>query len=202
MASAPANNGKLRFRVRFGPYELDPNARVLRKGGTPVHLPEQPWQVLCALLERPGAVVTREELQERLWPGTFVDFEKSLNKVVNKLREALSDSADKPRFVETVVRQGYRFIAPVEIEFPSPSAAAVPDGISGSAVQPGRASGLCRRRAKSRLPQACDRGSGCRGNGTRGGWLLVAAAGNISRGSPSSSAAVLAGTSTHAFFLA
>ena len=136
MASAPANNGKLRFRVRFGPYELDPNARVLRKGGTPVHLPEQPWQVLCALLERPGAVVTREELQERLWPGTFVDFEKSLNKVVNKLREALSDSADKPRFVETVVRQGYRFIAPVEIEFPSPSAAAVPDGISGSAVQP------------------------------------------------------------------
>ena len=114
LASASPNSGKLHLRFRFGPYEVDPDARTLRKGGTPIHLPEQPWQVLCALLERPGAVVTREQLQERLWPGTFVDFEKGLNRAVNKLREVLSDSAEKPRFVETVVGQGYRFIAPVE----------------------------------------------------------------------------------------
>ena len=114
LASASPNSGKLHLRFRFGPYEVDPDARTLRKGGTPIHLPEQPWQVLCALLERPGAVVTREQLQERLWRGTFVDFEKGLNRAVNKLREVLSDSAEKPRFVETVVGQGYRFIAPVE----------------------------------------------------------------------------------------
>ena len=106
--------------IRFGPYELDPEAHVLRKGGTPIRLQEQPWLVLCALVEKPGSVVTRDELQKRLWPeGTFVDFEQSLNKAVNKLREALSDSADKPRYIETLARQGYRFIAPVEVKQPA-----------------------------------------------------------------------------------
>jgi DNA-binding winged helix-turn-helix (wHTH) protein/Tol biopolymer transport system component len=108
-------------KIRFGPYELDEAARELRKNGLSVHLQDQPWEVLRALLERPGEVVSREELRRRLWPdGTYVDYEQSLNKAVNKLREALCDSADKPRYVETVSRRGYRFVAAVELERPKP----------------------------------------------------------------------------------
>jgi TolB-like protein/DNA-binding winged helix-turn-helix (wHTH) protein/Tfp pilus assembly protein PilF len=99
----------------FGGFELDLRSGELRKQGIKVRLQEQPFQVLSMLLERPGEVVTREELRQRLWPeDTFVDFDHSLNTAVNKLREALSDSADAPRFVETLPRRGYRFIAPVE----------------------------------------------------------------------------------------
>ena len=106
--------------VRFGLFEADLAAGELRKRGRKVPLQEQPWQVLCALLEKPGAVVSREELQKRLWPdGTFVDFELSLNKAVNRLREALSDSPDNPRFIETLPRKGYRFIAPVGVVEPA-----------------------------------------------------------------------------------
>lgn len=113
--SAFLNSGKPLVRVRFGPYDLDPEAHVLRKRGISIRLQEQPWQVLCALLEKPGEVVTREELQKRLWPeGTFVDFDQSLNKAVNKLRDALSDTAGEPRYVETLARRGYRFVADVE----------------------------------------------------------------------------------------
>ncbi len=103
--------------VRFGPFELDVRSGELQYNGRKDLLHEQPFQVLLALLERPGELVSREELIRRLWPdGTFVDYERGLNKAVNKLRDALRDSADSPRFIETIPRRGYRFIAPLEIE--------------------------------------------------------------------------------------
>src|SRR5215212_10223743 len=98
--------------LRFGPFELDVRSRELRKGRTRVRLQEQPFEILRMMLEKPGHVVTREELCSRLWPnGTFVDFEHSLNAAVKRLRAALGDEADNPRFVETLPRRGYRFIA-------------------------------------------------------------------------------------------
>jgi TolB-like protein/Tfp pilus assembly protein PilF/DNA-binding winged helix-turn-helix (wHTH) protein len=100
---------------RFGPFELDVREKELRKHGTRVKLQGQPFLVLRRLLENGNRLVTREELRRELWPeDTFVDFEHSLNEAVNKVRFALGDSASKPRFVETVPRSGYRFIAPVE----------------------------------------------------------------------------------------
>jgi TolB-like protein/DNA-binding winged helix-turn-helix (wHTH) protein/tetratricopeptide (TPR) repeat protein len=111
--------------VRFAAFEADLHTRELRKHGVRVKLEDQPFQILAALLDRPGDVVTRAELQARLWPdGTFVDFEKSLTKAVNKLRAALGDSAATPRYVETLARRGYRFIAPVEA--PSQASAGLP----------------------------------------------------------------------------
>lgn len=100
--------------VRFGTFKVDLQAGELRKGGLKLKLTGQPFQVLAILLERPGEVVTREELQKRLWPDTFVDVEHNLNTAINKIREALGDSAETPGFVETLPRRGYRFIAPVE----------------------------------------------------------------------------------------
>jgi DNA-binding winged helix-turn-helix (wHTH) protein len=100
--------------LRFGIFELDLAAAELRKNGVRIRLQEQPFQVLTLLLERPGEVVSREDLRQRLWPAdTFVDFDHSLNTAVNKLREALGDSASSPRYVETLARRGYRFVAPV-----------------------------------------------------------------------------------------
>jgi cholera toxin transcriptional activator len=100
---------------RFGVYEADVATGELRKSGARLRLQEQPFQVLLCLLERPGEIVTRDELRQRLWPtDTFVDFDHSLNTIVNKLREALGDSASNPRFIETLARRGYRFLAPVE----------------------------------------------------------------------------------------
>src|SRR3984957_13710571 len=97
--------------VRFGPFELDLNVWQLRKGGIRVKIPQQPLQLLAMLLERPGLVVSREELRQRLWPSdVFVDFDHGLNKNVQKLREALSDSSDSPRYIETIPRTGYRFV--------------------------------------------------------------------------------------------
>ncbi|MGD0580652.1 MAG: tetratricopeptide repeat protein [Bryobacteraceae bacterium] len=104
------------YRVCFGVFEVDRRARELRKHGVRIRLEDQPFEVLAALLERPGEVVTRGELQARIWPdGTFVDFDKSLTKAINKVRTALGDSADNPRFIETLSRRGYRFIAPVTV---------------------------------------------------------------------------------------
>ena len=101
--------------VHFGVYELDFGTGELRKGGLKIKLQGQPFHVLAVLLEHPGELVTREELLSRLWPsGTFVDFDHGLNVAVKKLRRALSDSADNPRFIETLSRRGYRFVAPVE----------------------------------------------------------------------------------------
>jgi DNA-binding winged helix-turn-helix (wHTH) protein len=100
--------------LRFGVFEVDRAAGELRKSGVRIRLQEQPFQVLSALLENAGRVVTREDLREKIWPSdTFVDFDHSLNTAVNKIREALGDSASSPRFVETLARRGYRFIAPV-----------------------------------------------------------------------------------------
>ncbi len=111
---------------RFGLYEADVATGELRKNGSKLRLQEQPFQVLLALLERPGEVVTRDELRQRLWPAdTFVDFDHSLNTAINKLRDALGDTANNPRFIETLARRGYRFIAPLQAEAPS-AAAAVP----------------------------------------------------------------------------
>ena len=102
---------------RFGTFEVDLRARELRKGGIRIRLQDQPFEILALLLERPGEVVTREELRQRLWPaGTFVDFEHSLNAAIKRLRAALGDDADNPRFVETLHKRGYRFIAAVETD--------------------------------------------------------------------------------------
>jgi DNA-binding winged helix-turn-helix (wHTH) protein/Tol biopolymer transport system component len=102
--------------VRFGAFEADLQTGELRKDGVKLKFGGQPFLVLAILLERPGDVVTREELQKRLWPDTFVDVERNLNTAVNKIREVLGDSAETPRFIETLPRRGYRFIAPVELE--------------------------------------------------------------------------------------
>jgi DNA-binding winged helix-turn-helix (wHTH) protein len=102
---------------RFGVYEADLQARELRKQGRQLRLQDQPFAILAMLLERAGTVVTREELRERLWPSdTFVDFDHSLNTAVNKLREVLGDSATRPRFIETLARRGYRFVAEVQAD--------------------------------------------------------------------------------------
>src|SRR5262245_28280478 len=100
--------------LRFESFELDTRSRELRRGGTRIRLQEQPFEILRMMLERPGDLVTRDELARRLWPaGTFVDFEHSLNAAVKRLRAALGDDADNPRYVETLPRRGYRFIAPL-----------------------------------------------------------------------------------------
>jgi TolB-like protein/DNA-binding winged helix-turn-helix (wHTH) protein len=105
-----------RRSVQFGPFTLDIPAGELHKNGSKIRIPEQPFQVLLLLLDRPGEVVTREELQQKLWPAdTFVDFEHSINAAVKRLREALGDSADSPRFIETLPRRGYRFLCPINV---------------------------------------------------------------------------------------
>jgi TolB-like protein/DNA-binding winged helix-turn-helix (wHTH) protein/Flp pilus assembly protein TadD len=102
-------------RLRFGVFEMDLQTGELRKHGMQVRLQKQPFQVLAMLLQHTGEVVTREELQKELWPAdTFVDFDHGLNKAINKIREAIGDSAESPRFVETVSRRGYRFLAEVK----------------------------------------------------------------------------------------
>src|SRR5947199_8487580 len=103
-------------RLRFGVFEVDLRAGELRKHGVRLRLQEQPFQLLAMLLERRGETVTREELRNRLWTAeTFVDFDHGVNKAINRIREALGDSATSPRFVETVARRGYRFIADVTV---------------------------------------------------------------------------------------
>ncbi len=110
----PQNNSKV---ARFGVFEVDLRAGELRKSGVKLRLQGQPFQVLALLLEHAGDVVTREELQQKLWPSdTFVDFDHSLNTAINKVRDVLGDSASSPRYVETLARRGYRFIAPVQSE--------------------------------------------------------------------------------------
>lgn len=114
----PANSRRI---FRFGAFEADPLTGELRKSGVRIRLQEQPFQVLLVLLERPGELVSREELRRRLWPAdTFVDFDHSLNTVINKLRDALGDTAANPRFIETLARRGYRFLPPVHANGESP----------------------------------------------------------------------------------
>jgi Tol biopolymer transport system component/DNA-binding winged helix-turn-helix (wHTH) protein len=123
--------------IRFGLFELDLQTRELRKSGVRIKLQDQPFQILTALLERPGEIVTREELQKRLWPAdTFVDFDLSLNSAVKKLRVALSDDSENPRFIETLYRRGYRFIGPVSGGFQTNGAAQPELATSGWQVVP------------------------------------------------------------------
>jgi DNA-binding winged helix-turn-helix (wHTH) protein len=97
--------------IQFGVFEVNLRAGELRKRGIKIKLQEQPLQILQILLDNPGTVVTREELQQKIWPAdTFVDFDHGLNNAIRRLREALGDSADTPRYIETVARRGYRFI--------------------------------------------------------------------------------------------
>ena len=100
--------------IRFGVFTLEPDSGALCKRGAPVKLQDQCFQMLSILLEHPNQVVTREELRARLWPDTYVDFDVALNTAITKMRRALGDSAENPRFIETVPKRGYRFIAPVE----------------------------------------------------------------------------------------
>src|SRR6516165_10853260 len=104
-----------RRRVQFDAFDVDLRSEELRRHGRRLRLPRQSFQILALLLERAGELVTREQLCQRIWAaGTFVDFEHGLNAAVNRLREVLGDSADAPRFIETLPKRGYRFIAPVE----------------------------------------------------------------------------------------
>jgi Tol biopolymer transport system component/DNA-binding winged helix-turn-helix (wHTH) protein len=139
--------------VRFGVFEVELRTAELRKQGVRIRLPSQSFQVLEALLLRPGELVTREELKQKLWPSdTFGDFEHGLNAAVNRVREALGDSSDNPRFVETLPRRGYRFIAPVdrgdlEADVPPESVPALPqNGQSTKADTASQPSRLSRRR--------------------------------------------------------
>lgn len=120
-------------RLRFGVFEVDLRNSELRKQGLKVRLQAQPFEVLVMLLEQQGQVVSREEIQKKLWPAnTFVDFDHGLNKAINKIREALGDSAETPRFVETVSRRGYRFLAEVHAERPTEAAESPRPGSSSA----------------------------------------------------------------------
>src|ERR1700757_3269268 len=112
---SPINRTESLARViRFGPFELDVRAAELNKNGRKILLQEQPFQILLMLLERPGDVVLREEIRQKLWPNdTVVEFAPSINAAIQRLREALGDSADEPRYVETVARRGYRLLEKV-----------------------------------------------------------------------------------------
>ena len=118
---------------RFGVFELDASSGELRRNGTVVKLREQPARILLLLLEHAGQMVTREQLRQHLWPSdTFVDFDHSLNSAVMKLREALGDSADKPLYIETIPKKGYRFVAPVSQPGDTQNGGASPQATAGS----------------------------------------------------------------------
>jgi DNA-binding winged helix-turn-helix (wHTH) protein/tetratricopeptide (TPR) repeat protein len=127
-----------RGTCRFGVYEFNLRAHELRKHGVQVRLRGQAFELLAMLLERPGEVVSREEMQTRLWPGdTFVDFERSLNSAIRKLRAVLGDSPERPMYLETIPRVGYRFIAPVRVLDPAPPTAVPPSAAAGTRETPG-----------------------------------------------------------------
>lgn len=121
-------------RVRFGAFEVDLHSGELCKQGIKIKLHDQPFQVLAMLLNQPSELVTREQLHQKLWPAaTFVDFDVGLNSAIKRLRDALSDSADSPRYIETLPRRGYRFIASVEDAIPATAPGPVPSIGAGQA---------------------------------------------------------------------
>src|SRR5437879_5116958 len=136
-------------RLRFGVFEADPRIGELTKQGKRLPLQEQPFQLLAMLLERPGELVSREELRAKIWPQTIVDFDHGLNKAISKIRDALGDSAENPRFIETVARRGYRFLADVAVVQDGP-----PQTAAGEAAVQADAGPLARREAgtSSRRP--------------------------------------------------
>src|SRR3984957_16741468 len=108
-------------RYRFGPFELNTGEEPLARNGTRVKVQDLPYRLLVMLLDRPGEIVTREEVRQRLWPdNTFVEFDRSLGVAIRKVREALDDDAEAPRYVETIPRRGYRFLAPVTVQVDDP----------------------------------------------------------------------------------
>jgi TolB-like protein/DNA-binding winged helix-turn-helix (wHTH) protein len=121
-------------QIRFGEFEVNLRAGEIRKRGIKLKIAEQPFQVLAALLEKPGEVVTREELRQKLWPdGTFVDFDHGLTKAVNRIRDVLGDSAESPRYVETLPRRGYRFVGVTDMVNGSGSAGETASAVAGTA---------------------------------------------------------------------
>jgi DNA-binding winged helix-turn-helix (wHTH) protein/Tol biopolymer transport system component len=140
--------------IRFGPFEISPDSGELRKNGTRLKLTGQAIQVLVTLLERPGQIVTREELQQELWPGaSFGDFEHGINAVIKRLRDVLGDSAAQPKFIETIPRRGYRFIGPVQlggaiITQTTPSQASKSSGINFPEKRVSRVVVWCSHRTK------------------------------------------------------
>jgi DNA-binding winged helix-turn-helix (wHTH) protein len=160
-------------RYRFGVFEVDATLGELRRQGVRVKLNTQPFQVLHMLLERPGEVLTREEISQQLWPdGTFVDYEHGVNSAINRIREALGDKAGSARFVETLARRGYRFVAPVEriaiaenstasLAEPAYSSDAEPDSslVTRAVAQAAQQTGLLNRilAAPEDLPKASHR---------------------------------------------
>src|SRR6202166_3343791 len=144
-------------RFKFGVFEADLRTGELTRLGKRVRLQEQPFQLLTMLLEKPGELVTREELRERLWPKTIVDFDHGLKKAISKVREALGDSAENPRFVETVTSRGYRFLADVAV-------------VQGG--QPGTATGHLAAYEVSGLPRLPDPGASTGWRTHAFGWKL------------------------------
>ena len=170
--------------VRFGIFEADFRAGELRRAGARIELHDQPFQVLAMLLDRPGELVNRDELRKRLWPGdTFVDFDHGLNNAVARLREALGDSADNPRFIETLPRRGYRLITPANLAVQARPGAACFGGVArgakeSSQVLPARAKNSGDHRSVSSCN--CDRHR-CRGISPAAGITIeiVTSFGNI-----------------------
>src|SRR5437763_8817176 len=137
--------------ISFGSFQLDPDAGSLEKHGVPVRLPRQPALILTLLAQRAGTVITREELREQVWSSdTFVDFEHGLNAAINKLRQVLGDSAERPRYIETLPGRGYRFVAAVRIEPATSSVAAEPSvrPISPVSIPPATVASQSSRRWK------------------------------------------------------
>src|SRR5262252_3178569 len=127
------SSSSIKSSYRFGAFELNAHTGELSNDGEKLLLRDQPLKLLVALLDQPGELVPRETLVRRLWPeGTFVDFDRGLNKAVLHLREALGDSAEHPQFIETLPRKGYRFVAPVTQDPPELPATPVPQSYSGS----------------------------------------------------------------------
>src|SRR3954470_3906978 len=145
-------------RYRFGVFEADASTGELRRQGIRIKLNAQPFQLLLMLLDHPGEILTREEISRTLWSdGTFVDYEHGLNSAVNRIREALGDSASNPRFVETLARRGYRFVAPVQRIAPEPltnAAAPASPAIAGPASPGEEDSSLGVLPTPAELPQA------------------------------------------------
>ena len=136
---ADSRGPRVASRRQFGTFEVDLATGELRRNGVKQKIQDQPFRVLAMLLDQPGVVVTRERLRERLWPAdTFVDFEHGLNTAIRKLRRALDDAAENPRYVETLARRGYRFIAPVTVEAPEMPVPVAPPELAPAQPQPER----------------------------------------------------------------
>ena len=149
LARTMSNPAPRDVRYRFGPFELDPSQGRLSRSGSRVKLQDLPLRLLVLLVERPSEIVTREELRQRLWPeDTFVEFDNSLGVAVRKLREALRDNADAPRYVETVPRRGYRFVAPVTVQGPDEA----PDSDEADRVRSGMGPGARNLRDRVETP--------------------------------------------------